>query len=147
MGTELKETSMSQKTKGNRGWMFSVAGLAGLVALGAAVQGCGGGGHGGVCNPPQVGATWTIDKQATGAQLTCEQAAATTVEMTLNGTPFDFPCNAYQGVTTTVPAGTYQADFALIDPNGNVLSQTQQMTITVGACNVTDLGDVLFDVQ
>ena len=147
MGTELKETSMSQNAKrpGSR-TSLRVAALAGVVALGAAVQGCGGG-NGTVCNPPQVGATWSIDKRATGAPLTCEQAAATTVELTLNGTPYDFECNAYQGVTTTVAAGTYQADFVLLDAGGNVLSQTDQMTITVGACNVTDLGDVLFDVQ
>jgi hypothetical protein len=100
-----------------------------------------------VCDPPQVGATWSIDKKATGAPLTCEQAAATTVELTLNGTPFDFGCTAYQGLTTTLQPGSYNADFALLDAGGNVLSQTSQMTITVKTCGVTDLGDVLFDVQ
>ena len=147
MGTELKETSMSQNTKrqGSR-TSLRVAALAGVVALGAAVQGCGGG-NGTVCNPPQVGATWSIDKKATGAPLTCEQAAATTVELTLNGTPFDFSCGAYQGLTTTLQPGAYNADFVLLDANGDVLSQTTQMAITVKTCGVTDLGDVLFDVQ
>jgi hypothetical protein len=100
-----------------------------------------------VCDPPQVGATWSIDKLATGAPLTCEQAAATTVELTLNGTPFDFSCGAYQGLTTTLQPGAYNADFVLLDANGDVLSQTTQMAITVKTCGVTDLGDVLFDVQ
>jgi hypothetical protein len=150
MGTEQKETSMSQNTKRPAtGIALRVAALAGVVALGAAMQGCGGG-HSGpatVCDPPQVGATWSIDKRANGAALSCAQANAAVVELTLNNTPYDFQCDAYEGLTQTLPAGNYNADFALIDPNGQVLSQTTQMTITVHSCGVTDLGDVLFDVD
>lgn len=100
-----------------------------------------------VCDPPQVGATWGLEKQATRAPLTCEQAAAATVELTLNGTPFDFDCGAYQGLTTTLQPGAYNADLALFDAGGNLLSQTNQMAVTVKTCGVTDLGDVLFDIQ
>lgn len=151
MGTELKETSMSQKTKQGIRTSFRVAALAGVVALGAAMQGCGGGHSGGpgpVCDPPQVDVTWAIDKQATGAALSCEQAAAVGVELTIDGVHYDFDCSTYEGITTALAAGGHHTvDLALFGANDELLSQTPQMPITVAACGVTVLPQTVFDVQ
>jgi hypothetical protein len=151
--TEMTRTSKETKNRGT--WQPGLRAVlsVGVLALGGLLVGCGGGSPPPAqCNvAPAVGATWTIDKQLTGAVLTCDQAAATTVELTINNTPFDFDCNAGQGLTTELTPGSYSADFALLGPdaNGNlqVLSQTQTMTIHVASCGVTDLGDVVLDVN
>jgi hypothetical protein len=96
---------------------------------------------------PAVTATWSIDKAGTGALLSCDQAAASMVELSLNGTKFDFSCNANQGITTELPPGGYTAQFTLLGLSGQVLSTTQSMAITVPSCGVLDLGDIPFTVN
>jgi hypothetical protein len=150
MGTEQKETSMSQNTKGPvTRTALRVAALAGVVALGTAMQGCGGGhsGPAAVCDPPQVDVTWAIDKQSTGAPLTCAQAGAAGVELTIDGVPYDFDCEAYEGLTTALQPGNHTVDLALFSVNNDLLSQTPQMPITVHSCGVTVLPQTIFDVQ
>ncbi|HVX97559.1 MAG TPA: hypothetical protein VHK47_21785 [Polyangia bacterium] len=149
MGTELKETSMSENTKrpATR-TALRVAALAGVVALGAAMQGCGGNsGPATVCDPPQVDVTWTIEKQSTAAPLSCAQAGAAGVELTIDGVPYDFDCEAYEGLTTALQPGNHTVDLALFSVNDDLLSQTPQMPITVHSCGVTVLPQTIFDVQ
>jgi hypothetical protein len=100
------------------------------------------------CNAaPAVGVTWFIMKAGTNAQLSCAQAAASTVTLSLNGTNFDFNCDVGEGVTTQLAPGSYSAQLTLFGINGQVLSTTQSMPVAVGSCGVTDLGDVPFTVN
>jgi hypothetical protein len=127
----------------------SFVAVLGVLGLGTALAGCGGGGHTTVvCNTaPAASADWVIKDQKTGATLSCDDADATTVELGLNGTTFDFPCSAGSGVTTEIPAGDYGADFSLLDSQGHTLSFTPAMSIRVASCGVTNLGTVSFDAQ
>jgi len=145
-----KETEMTNQVK-NR-WAWGKALAVGVLALGGLLQGCGGGGPPpAACDPPAIGVTWFIDKAATGARLSCDQAAATEVDVNVNNTTFRSDCNAGQVLTTTLAPGNYDVDLTLLGPDANgtlqVLSQTQTMTAHVSSCGITDLGDVPFDVN
>jgi len=145
-----KETQMSNETK-NR-WLGLRGGLmaAGVLALGALLQGCfgDGGGPPPSCNgSPAVAASWTIDVRATGQPLSCGGAGADTVELVLSGQTFDAACGDGQILTTALNPGTYDADFTLLDANGTVLSMTPTMSVHVSSCGGTNLGNVVFDVN
>jgi hypothetical protein len=96
---------------------------------------------------PAVQASWTIVKQATNAVLSCDQAAASEVDLFLNQMRYQFSCNAGIGVTTALPSGTYNAQLTLLDINKQTISQTQSMPVTVSNCALIDLGDVEFGVN
>jgi hypothetical protein len=145
-----KETEMTDQTKNRWAWRRGLA--VGVLALGGVLHGCGGGGPPPpACDPPAIGVTWIIDKAATGARLSCAQAAATEVDLNVNNTAFPADCNAGQVLTTTLAPGNYNVDLTLLGPDANgtlqILSQTPTMTVQVLSCGVTDLGDVPFDVN
>jgi hypothetical protein len=91
--------------------------------------------------------TWSIAKLATGSAETCAQASAATVRLTAGSTTFDMGCAAGRGRTTSIAPGNYPVSLDLVDATGVVLSETQTMTIAVGAGQLVFLGDVPFDVN
>jgi hypothetical protein len=91
--------------------------------------------------------TWSIDKLGTHAVQTCTQAGAATVRLTAGSTKFDMACADGKGRTTSVAPGDYPVSLDLLDGAGAVLSETQTMTISVGAGQLVFLGDVPFDVN
>jgi hypothetical protein len=90
-------------------------------------------------------ATWSIAKKATGAPLSCAQAAATTVDLFVDSLKFEFACDVGAGTTTPVAPGSHVLQFVLLDANGLTLSDTGTMNVPV--CGLTDVGDVPFDVR
>lgn len=97
----------------------------------------------------RVQLSWAINELGTNIPLTCEEVPADTVSLLLSGTQYDFPCNAYAGVTTTVPIGTYSARVGLFD-RGQSVSETSTMNITLPDCGTWDLNGnapVVFDVN
>lgn len=91
--------------------------------------------------------TWSIDKLGTHALQTCAQASASTVRLTAGATKFDMTCADGKGRTTSIAPGDYPVSLDLLDGAGAVLSETQTMTISVGAGQLVFLGDVPFDVN
>jgi hypothetical protein len=91
--------------------------------------------------------TWSIDKQSTGAIESCAQAGAATVRLLAGATIFDLTCGDDKGRTTAIAPGTYQVTLDLLDAAGAKLSETQTMSIAIGAGQLVFLGDVPFDVN
>lgn len=151
--------STENKNRGIRSFWRTGVGVLGLVAAAGILPGCfvetSSPPPPAVCTTaPAMSATWFIDKSANGAQLTCFQAAGTTVRLTLDaGTAgelnFDFPCSNGAGVTTPLDPGRYNAQFTLFGgaSGQEVLSTTGVMAVTVATCGVSDLGDVEFTVN
>jgi len=120
--------------------------LLGAAALAGGLAGCGGGG-GNHC--AQVQLSWAINETGTNVPLTCEEVPADTVVLSLSGVEYNFPCNAYAGITTSVRPGTYSARVGLFDQGGSV-SETTTMNITLPSCGTFDLNDnfpIVFDVN
>jgi hypothetical protein len=91
--------------------------------------------------------SWSVDKQATFAPLSCAQANAATVELDAGSLTFDWPCVSGRASTATIAPGSYAVTVKLLDPSGTVLSLTQSMTVNLRAGVPEDLGPVLFDVR
>src|SRR5260370_32540936 len=85
-----------------------------LIGVGAvSLSGCGSSCH------DNVEVTWTL-VDANNAVYPCEDVGAQFVVITMGGMSTTFNCNAYDGVTTPVRAGTYATSFTLRDGNSKV---------------------------
>jgi hypothetical protein len=91
--------------------------------------------------------TWSIDKVGTGAIESCAQAGAMTVRLLAGTTKFDLTCADGKGRTTAIAPGSYPVTLDLLTAAGAKLSETQTMTVTIGAGQLVFLGDVPFDVN
>jgi hypothetical protein len=91
--------------------------------------------------------TWSIEKQSTQAIESCAEASAATVELRAGTMKFDLPCGASKGRTTAIAPGSYAITLDLLDAKAGKLSETQTMTIAIGAGQLVFLGDVPFDVN
>ncbi len=98
---------------------------------------------------------WAIERGPAAAPvlITCQQAAATTVQLEtqLAGFPaqrYDFDCNSPGGGRTTpISLGTYLITVRLLGAQGNVLSATDPMAFTVTGAAPADLGTVILAVN
>ncbi len=91
--------------------------------------------------------TWSIDRVDTHAIVSCAQAGAATVRLLAGATTFDLACADGKGRTTAIAAGSYPVTLDLLDASGATLSETQTMTVAIGAGQLVFLGDVPFDVN
>jgi hypothetical protein len=121
--------------------------MIGLALLSGGLTGCGGGGGGGGrCSvAPAAQASWVI-ADANNNVFTCAQVDAATVEFSVDGTKYNFPCGAGVGLTTALSPGSHSGQFRLLSSNGAVLSDTGAMGFTVPSCGVNDLGTITFEV-
>jgi hypothetical protein len=129
------------------------AGAGGTQAAGGAGSGDGGGGgagaggEAGACaTPPAAHMTWTVGHDAMGAEVSCEEAGAATVQMFMNATRFEFPCAAKSGSAPNLTAGESTPRVLLTGVSGAVLSQGNLPTVTIPGCGVTELGRIRFVV-
>jgi hypothetical protein len=90
---------------------------------------------------------WSIDKKSTGAIESCAQAGAATVRVIAGTTTFDLACADGKGRTTAIAPSTYPVTLDLLDAAGAKVSETQTMSIAIGAGQLVFLGDVPFDVN
>jgi hypothetical protein len=118
-----------------------------LVAVAAAglMQGCGGGG-GGACAPTDLQLSWDLSQN--GAPVECLDGDVVTVVVDDSAaTTADFPCSDHADVTMGVEGGvTHNISFTLTDAGGHVLSQTDDMGLSVGCGGVTVAPNVEFDL-
>jgi len=91
--------------------------------------------------------SWTLDKQATHATLSCAQANVSTLELTVDGMKIDWPCSDGSATSPVLTPGDHTASIVALDPQGTILSDTGAATVTITAGKVTDLGDVVFDLN
>jgi len=92
--------------------------------------------------------TWTIDRQASGAPLSCADAHAATVELDASGTAYQWPCTDGKGATKSLVAGSFDVAIKLLDASGTVLSVTPgTVPVPVTAGQPKALGNVTFDVK
>ena len=106
--------------------------VAGALAMGLTVQGCGGGGGGGSCPPAAISVSWGIT--AGGAAISCTQAGAFEVVVSVDGSTVNFPCMDLGGMTPPIAAGTHSVSATLVDTSNHVLDMVGPMTVTVN-CN------------
>jgi hypothetical protein len=105
--------------------------------------------------PFEVGATmgrgfalsWTLDRAATGAALTCAQAAAEKVRLEAGAKTFDLPCAPGSGRTPALAPGEYPVKLSLLGAQDAPLSVTGTMLIQVKAGQLLFLGAAVFDVN
>jgi hypothetical protein len=104
------------------------------------------------CAPSRyITLSWRIFKEATGAELSCAQAAVSTVTMNVDSVRFDFPCvdpgtGLQAGRTTSVPAGPHTVSLDMFDVAGQNVSRFPAFNTTVPTCSAIDLGPLEFDV-
>jgi len=130
----------------------------GLVAVAGGVSGCffesGSGPAPTDCASARfVSFDWEIVKNVNNAPLTCDQANGATIVLDLGGMKADFVCPIGAGVGRAVSpsginSGTYATFLQLLDPNGQVLSDTSvgvgTRAVTVPQCASVHLGVVTF---
>ena len=101
-----------------------------------------------VTTPDQfITLSWTIDRFATGAPLSCAAAHAAEVELDVGSSTFQWPCADGKAATGSLPADTYSVAVKLLDATGTVLSLTPSMPVTVTTAQPNALGTVTFDVN
>ncbi len=101
-----------------------------------------------VTTPDQyVTLSWSIDRQSSGAFLSCADAQASAVELDAGDVTFQWPCTNRKGATKSLPPATYDVKIKLLDATGTVLSVTPSMPVTVSAGQAQALGNVIFDVN
>jgi hypothetical protein len=126
--------------------MFTVS-LIGLVGLGIAVTGCGGGDR-----DRGFGLTWGLRLIGGGDQgITCDEAGTPTVMLQTDGannvhSEDTFPCAGGSGVSRVLPRGTYQVTVALLNGAGQTVSGTRA-TAVLDRGGVTPLPPLTFDIQ
>jgi hypothetical protein len=125
--------------------MFTVS-LVGLIGLGLAVTGCGGG------SDPGFGLNWSLRLIGGGDQgVTCDEAGTPTVVLTTDGAnnlhnEDSFACAGGSGVSRVLPRGTYQVTVALLNGAGQTVSGSQ-VTAGLDRGGVTWLPALTFDIQ
>ncbi len=95
------------------------------------------------CNPQVVSLQWDIVKRISGAGLSCAQAAATVVRLTMGAMEAEFACDAHAGVSPPVAAGTYDTMVELVGVN-RVLASTGRFPVPVPRCNGVALEPITF---
>jgi hypothetical protein len=101
--------------------------------------------------PPQGGqlhATWDIQDPA-GGPLTCADVGGDMVEVVSTDAQMVptidlFLCDALDGTTADLPAGTYEVVLTLLDASMNPLSTSQPVTADVVDGQVFELGNFTF---
>jgi len=93
--------------------------------------------------------SWSIEKNSTGAPLSCDQAGASSVYMYLGSYTTSWPCSDYTGSTVSgIPQGTYSTYLQLLSNGGSVLSDTSLSSglvqVSVGSCSPTIIPPVVF---
>lgn len=130
-----------------RGGLLMVA--IGAVAAAGLLQGCGGGGGGGggACNDTDIQISWHLVQG--GQEVECQQSDTVTVVVDdSSATTADFPCLDHSDVTMGVEGGvTHNISFTLTDGGGTVLSQTNDMGLSVGCGGVSVAPEVEFDLN
>jgi hypothetical protein len=96
-----------------------------------------------------VSVDWSIEKNSTGASLSCDQANASTVYMYMGSLTTSWPCSYYGGSTLSgLAEGSYPTYMQLIANDGSVLSDTSTGTgpvqVSVLHCSPTTLPPVVF---
>jgi hypothetical protein len=64
--------------------------------------------------------------------LSCSQAGAANVALTVDGTTVNFPCGSVSASATGLAAGTHAVSASLLDGAGNVLDMVGPMNVAVG---------------
>jgi hypothetical protein len=96
---------------------------------------------------PALQVSWDIVRNSTNAPLTCEQAGAFTVDITVGSMVASFPCSDYGAVTETVPPGTFDVNMDLFDGNGNAISTFGPLSVNFASCRISDIGNVTFPIN
>jgi len=97
--------------------------------------------------------SWTVTDTNGPATITCDQANATTVTVTLreegasSGIPQPFNCSSGMATSAPVPPGTYVLGFELRGPTGQIATATGQNGIVINSQQDTDVGAINFDVN
>jgi hypothetical protein len=121
---------------------FAVLGVAALVG---ALSGCVVDHNN--CNGPAMHVTWDI-VSSTNAPLSCLQAGADTVDISVGDMDIVRPCVDYAAITPTFAPGSYPVNLTLLDIGSHPLSTfTAPTTVDFFNCQITDLGNVTFPVN
>jgi hypothetical protein len=118
-----------------------MAGAGGQNTAGGGAGGAGGG-AGACATPLTERVEWSIGRDATGAMVTCEQAAAAKVDVLMNSTRFEFACGSYAGTMSALPPGSYDVRLLLVGPQGTVLAQAAKSGVSIPSCGAFDVGAV-----
>jgi hypothetical protein len=103
--------------------------------------------------PGTLSVAWTITDTNDSMQITCDEANATTVTLTVreegSSTATPEPVNCSSGMTTTrpFPPGMYVVGFELRGPGGEIASAPNQLGVEITQNGDTQLDPVNFDVN
>lgn len=103
--------------------------------------------------PGTISLTWTITDTNDSTQITCDEANATTVTVTVreegSSTAVPDPVNCSSGMTTTqpFPPGTYVVGFELRGPDGQIATAPGQIGVEIMQNQDTPIGAIDFDVN
>jgi hypothetical protein len=96
---------------------------------------------------PAAEVSWTITS-STGADVNCDDAGASTVNVYFGGVKQTFPCAANGGTTHKLPAaGSYTARAELVAVNGTVLTDVPASSVDIVSCGATPLAPFAFTLS
>jgi hypothetical protein len=132
---------------GTAGSAGTTTGTAGSMGGGGGTGVAGTGGAAGTTAcvmPPTAHMAWTIGRDATGAEVPCDQAGAATVQLLMNSIRSEFTCGAKMGTTPGLVPGAYTPRVLLVGAQGTVLSQGNLPPLTIPSCGAIALTSVRF---
>jgi hypothetical protein len=121
--------------------------MLGVVGLGGALAGCGGGGAPppATCDDGTISTTWSLQQNGSPVDCATGDNVTITVDDTMSMT---YDCLSHGATTPSVQGGVNHAiAFDLRDAGGNLLSSTNDMSIFVPCGTVAQTPDVTFIVQ
>jgi hypothetical protein len=96
---------------------------------------------------PAADVSWSISS-STGADLSCDDAGASTVNVYFGGVKQSFPCAANGGTTHKLPAaGSYSARAELVTANGTVLTDVPAFSVDIASCAATAVAPFAFTLS
>jgi hypothetical protein len=121
------------------------SGTAGTGSAGATAGVTGASGSGAGCvAPPVVHLTWIVVVPPDGAEISCADAGASTVQLLMDTTRTEFKCSDKMGTSVGLQPGTYTPHVLLASAQGTILAQGNLKPIAIPSCGTTAIGPLHF---
>ena len=139
--------SAGASTAGSGGTLAGTAGSTGGAGSASGTAGASGMAGATACpTPPTAHMAWTVGRDGSSPEISCDTAGATSVLIFMNAVRSEYQCSAKSGTTIGLTPGSFTPRVLLVNAAGTALSQGNLPLVTIPSCGVTDLPGVRFVV-